>query len=158
MIASSRHSHSPSSHQHLHFSWDALVKVTTWHCLPWPTGLCRRSGAQSCAFSGQRPPRALLWGQLSYGWTCTPLWCSESYEMSAASSRPVASAQGLALTSPPERQGLWGGERLERGGVDHAISCRFYCSLLFPTLLAFFFFSGLDFIFLFLFFLILFYF
>lgn len=59
-----------------------------------------------------------------------------TYKMSAASSRPVASAQGLVLTSPHERQDLWGGEWLERGGVDHAISCRFYRSLLFPTLSA----------------------
>lgn len=59
-----------------------------------------------------------------------------TYKMSAASSRPVASAQGLVLTSPHERQDLWGGEWLERGGVDHAISCRFYRSLLFPILSA----------------------
>lgn len=55
--------------------------------------------------------------------------CSESYEMSAASSRPVASAQGLALTSPPERQGLWGGEQLEEEWImlfpadSTALSC-----------------------------------
>ena len=61
---------------------------------------------------------------------------SESYEMSAASARPVTSAQRLFMTCPPERQDLWGGEWLERGGVDHVISYRVYCSLLLPTVSA----------------------
>lgn len=103
---------------------------------PGPLGYAGEVGLRAVLSLDRDPPGLCCGGNSPVVGHALHCECSESYEMSAASSRPVASAQGLALTSPPERQGLWGGEQLERGGMDHAISCRFYCSLLFPTLLA----------------------
>lgn len=70
---------------------------------PGPLGY-GRSGVQSCAFSGQRPPGLCCGEQLSYSWTCTPLWLQWKLRIRCLqpAQGPVASAQGLVLTSPHE--------------------------------------------------------
>ena len=80
-------------------------------------------------------PRALLWGQLSYGWTCTSLWVQWKLRdvCSQLKASGLSSGPGSDF-SPREARSV--GRGAVRGGMDHAISCRFYCSLLFPTLLA----------------------